>query len=111
VLIRHPLSNAVNPELRQKLDHGPLPRGGSGMTVGATGGTYNQISGASFRFMVDTGNWDYCLATNTPGQSGNPEHPHYRNLFEMWANDQYFPLFYSRKKIESVKYATMALKP
>jgi penicillin G amidase len=111
VLIRHPLSNAVNPELRQKLDHGPLPRGGSGMTVGATGGTYNQLSGASFRFMVDTGNWDYCLGTNTPGQSGNPEHPHYRNLFEMWANDQYFPLFYSRKKIESVKYATMSLKP
>jgi penicillin amidase len=111
VLIRHPLSSAAAPELRKKLDHGPLPRGGSAQTVGATSGTYNQTHGASFRLVVDTGNWDYCLATNTPGQSGNPDHPHYRNLFEMWANDQYFPLFYSKGKIESVQYGRLRLMP
>lgn len=111
VLIRHPLSSAAAPELRKKLDHGPLPRGGSAQTVGATSGTYNQTHGASFRLMVDTGNWDHCLATNTPGQSGNPDHPHYRNLFEMWANDQYFPLFYSKGKIESVQFNKLKLMP
>ena len=111
VLIRHPLSSAAAPELRKKLDHGPLPRGGSAQTVGATSGTYNQTHGASFRLVVDTGNWDHCLATNTPGQSGNPDHPHYRNLFEMWANDQYFPLFYSKGKIESVQFNKLKLMP
>jgi penicillin amidase len=111
VVIRHPLSSSASPDLRKKLDHGPLPRGGSAQTVGATSGTYNQTHGASFRLVVDTGNWDYCLATNTPGQSGNPDHPHYRNLFEMWANDQYFPLFYSKGKIESVQFARLKLMP
>ena len=111
VLLRHPLSSAVNPELRKKLDHGPLPRGGNAQTVGATAAGYNQTHGATFRLVVDTGNWDHCLATNSPGQSGNPDHPHYRNLFEMWANDQYFPLFYSKGKIESVKYGQLNLVP
>jgi len=109
VLIRHPLSSATNPELRKKLDHGPLPRGGGSQTVCNTSGTYNQTHGASFRLVVDTGNWDHCLATNSPGQSGNPDHPHYRNLFEMWVNDQYFPLFFSRGKIESVQYGKLNL--
>jgi penicillin amidase len=39
---------------------------------------------------------------NTPGQSGNPDSPYYRNLFETWANDQYFPAYYSKEKIKSV---------
>jgi penicillin amidase len=37
--------------------------------------------------------------TNTPGQSGNPESPFYRNLFNDWANDKYFPALYSKEKI------------
>jgi penicillin amidase len=111
VELRHLLSNSVNPEIRKQLNHGPLPRGGSGNTPCSTGSAFNQISGASFRFIADTENWDHCVGINTPGQSGNPEHPHYRNLFELWANDQYFPLFFSRKKIESVQYGTLNLAP
>lgn len=111
VLVRHPLSSAASPDLRKKLDHGPLPRGGGAQTVCNTSAGYNQTHGASFRLVVDTGNWDHCLATNSPGQSGDPDHPHYRNLFEMWVNDQYFPLFYSREKIESVQYGKLNLMP
>jgi penicillin amidase len=111
VWVRHLLSSAAHPELRAKLDHGPLPRGGSSATVGNTASGYNQTHGATFRLIVDTGNWDYCLATNSPGQSGNPDHPHYRNLFAMWAKDQYFPLFFSKEKIESVRYGKLSLRP
>lgn len=111
VALRHSLSNAVASEIRKQLDHGPLPRGGSGNTPCSTGSAFNQISGASFRFIADTENWDHCVGINTPGQSGNPAHPHYRNLFELWANDQYFPLFFSRKKIESVQYGKLNLAP
>jgi penicillin G amidase len=54
VSIRHPLSNAMKPELRNKFDHGPLPRGGNSQTVGNTGPNLNQTHGATFRMVVDT---------------------------------------------------------
>lgn len=101
-LIRHPLSPAVSEEVRQKLDVGPLPRGGNSYTVGNTGGGNNQTSGASFRIIVDTEEWDNAVGMNNPGQSGDPDSPFYDNLFELWANDKFFPVFYSRDKIDSV---------
>jgi penicillin amidase len=48
---------------------------------------------------------------NNPGQSGDPASPHYRDLFELWARGKYFPIFYSRSKIESVTEKTSALLP
>jgi len=111
VLIKHPLSNAVKPEVRKKLDVGPAPRGGYGNTVNNTSSNDNQTHGATFRVIIDTGDWDRSLATNSPGQSGDPDDEHYRNLFNLWVNDQYFPLFYSREKIESVADDVLRLTP
>ncbi len=111
ITLRHPMSSAVSEANRKKLDVGPAPRGGNGLTVNSTGGQDNQPSGGSFRVIMDTGNWDHSLATNTPGQNGNPDHPHYKNLFQMWANDQFFPLFYTKKKVESVEDYRTVLKP
>jgi penicillin amidase len=51
------------------------------------------------------------MGTNTPGQSGNPNSPFYKNLFEGWARDQFFPVFYSRKKIESSLAEKQVLQP
>lgn len=98
-LIRHPLSAFAGTALRNKLDHGPLPRAGNGHTLGANGGIDNQLSGASFRMVADTKDWDKTLMINTPGQSGDPESPYYRNLFEIWAKDQFFPSYFSKPKI------------
>jgi len=109
--MEHHLSAIVNNELRQQLNLGPLPRGGSGQTPGSTGGTDNQLSGASFRILIDTKDWDKALMINTPGQSGNPDSPYYRNLFETWANDQYFPAYYSKEKIKSVTKEIILLQP
>ena len=111
ILLRHPLSAALNETLRKKFEVGPAPRGGNGNTPGSTGGADNQASGGSFRLIVDTANWDHCLGSNTPGQNGNPDHPHYRNLFDLWAKDKYFPVFYSRSKIESVLFEKWELVP
>ena len=101
-LLHHPLSGAVRADIKKKLEVGPAPRGGSGSTVGNSGNADNQLSGASFKFIVDTRHWDECWSMNNPGQSGNPDSPFYKNLFELWATDQYFPLYFSRQKIESV---------
>ena len=110
-LIRHPLSPALNDELRGRLNVGPAPRGGNGFTLGNTGSGDNQTSGASFRIFIDTRDWDNTLGMNTPGQVGDPDSPLYDNLFELWANDKVFPAFYSREKIESVLFEKVELIP
>lgn len=111
VLLRHPLSTAVNDEIRDRLNVGPMPRGGSSFTVGNTGSGDNQTSGASFRIFIDTRDWDNTLGMNTPGQVGDPDSPLYDNLFELWANDRVFPAFYSREKVESVLFEKLDLLP
>jgi len=111
IYMEHALSDAVNEETRAKLDLGPLPRGGNAYTPGSTGGNLRQSSGASFRMIVNTGDWDAAIGTNGPGQSGNPDSPFYNNLFEPWAKDQYFPVYYSRNKIDSVAVDKKVLRP
>lgn len=109
--IKHPLSDAVNAETRKKLEVGPFPRGGDGTTVSATGGLDNQTAGGSLKIVADTENWDNSVGLNTPGQSGDPDSPHYRDLFELWARGRYFPVAYSRGKVESVAERTSILTP
>jgi penicillin amidase len=111
VLIRHALSNAVGDEIRNKIDVGPYPRGGNGYTVNMTGSGFNQSSGASFRIIADCSDWDNSLGTNSPGQSGNPENPHYRDLSDSWAKGQYFPVYFSRKKVEMAAENLIILEP
>lgn len=110
-LLRHPLGEAVDDATRGLLEVGPLPRGGYGYTVNATGNGDNQTSGASFRIIVDTGDWDRAVGMNTPGQSGNPDDPHYRDLFESWANDRFFPVVYSRPRVEAATDRVYRLEP
>lgn len=111
IYMTHVLGNFVNEDLKAKLNLGPLARGGNSYTPGSTGGGNRQRSGASFRMIVNTGDWDAAIGTNGPGQSGNPESPFYSNLFESWAKDEYFPIYYSRSKIESVTVHKTLLKP
>ncbi len=107
----HALSDAVSKEWADSLNLGPLPRGGNGYTPGSTGNNDRQSSGASFRMIVSTGDWDTAVGTNGPGQSGDPASPFYSNLFEPWAKDQYFPVYYSRAKIDSVALETVTYLP
>ncbi|WP_419161786.1 penicillin acylase family protein [Candidatus Palauibacter sp.] len=111
VRLRHPLSGVANPETRARLGVGPLPRGGNGFTVNQTGGGDNQTSGASFRVITEAGDWDAAVFTNTPGQAGDPDHPMYRNLFEGWAKDRFFPLYFSRDRVEAVVADRVVLTP
>jgi penicillin amidase len=110
-LISHPLSAAVSDPMRQRLDAGPAPRGGDATTVGATGNGGNQTSGASFRIVVDVGDWERTVGINTPGQSGNPDTPHYKDLFATWANDGYFPVPFARSRVEAAAEARWILAP
>ena len=111
VTINHPLSAAVDSATRAKLNVGPAPRGGDALTVGATGGGDNQTSGASFRIAMDLADWEQARGTNTPGQSGDPASPHYRDLFALWSKDQYFPVPYSRAAVDRMAETRQVLRP
>jgi penicillin amidase len=92
---------------------GPVPRGGSGDTVGAAAYTssFRQDGGATFRLVVDVGDWDASVAMNSPGQSGDPGSRHYRDLFAPWADDTAFPLLYSRSAVEESTDHVLILEP
>lgn len=110
----HPLSERVDAATRARIDVGPAPRAGGGDTVGNTSyraSDFMQTGGSSWRIIVDVGEWDNALAMNTPGQSGRPEDDHYRDLFDMWINDDAFPLLYSRELIEQHRDVRITLLP
>ena len=109
--IIHPLSHLVDEVTKTKVNIPPLPRGGGSNTLNANHGNDKQLSGASFRMIVDTADWDSAVVTNSPGQSADPRSSHYADLFEGWNRGDYIPLYYSKDKIISNKGEEIRLKP
>ena len=110
----HPLHGLATDQLRKSMTLPPYPRGGNGNTTNNTGfygNSFDVQSGASFRMVVDVGNWDAALATNAPGQSGDPRSRFYGNLLENWATEQQFPLLFSRKAVEAHAAFKITLLP
>ena len=91
---------------------GPVSRPGYGYTVNMTGGgDFAQTDGATFREVLDTSDWDNSVATSAPGQSGQPESPHFSDLVSYWAEGRYFPLAFSPKKVDEVAAHRLILVP
>jgi penicillin amidase len=109
----HPLDQQLG--AKSLLDLGPLPRPGDENVVNATGfwggATFAQTSGASYREILDTDNWDHSLAVNTPGQSGQPGSPHYSDLMNKWNEGEYFPLVYSKEAVDRETTDRLELVP
>ncbi|HEX9171172.1 MAG TPA: penicillin acylase family protein [Telluria sp.] len=110
----HPMAPILDNAGRALANVGPLPRGGGAYTVNVSSyqpDSFWQAHGPSFRMVLDVGNWDNSRAINTPGQSGDPASPHYRDLAASWAAGQYFPLLYSRAAVEKAATETIVLVP
>lgn len=110
----HVLAGAADGELYSRLQPGPFPTAGDPYTPNQSSYRTNdfvQTNGPSFRMVLDVGNWDNSRAVNYPGQSGNVDDPHYRDLAQMWLNGEYFPLLYSRKAIEAATEQRITLLP
>ncbi len=111
---RHPLGAVVDDATRRKLEVGDWPMSGSAFTPMAASyraSDYRLSSGASFRMVLDVGNWDASRAINTPGQSGNPASPNYRDLAPLWLEGKYVPLLYSRGAVERETVERIRLVP
>jgi len=89
-----------------------MSRSGDANTVMATGGAnFRQTAGASYREVIDLGDFDNSVAINVPGQSGQPESAHYADLLKPWAEGGYFPLLYSRQRVEAETKHLLVLEP
>jgi penicillin amidase len=111
VRFRHPLDRLPGGDA---LNLGSAERPGDGYTVNATGfgsTSFEQKGGASFREILDPGDWDRSLAINTPGQSGVPDAKHYSDLLQLWTEGKYFPLLYSREAVEKNLEQRWVLQP
>ena len=110
----HPLAALCDPALRGRLNVGPAPKGGSGLTINNNAyraEDFRVNSGVTWRMVADVGDWDNCWTVNAPGQSGDPASPHYRDLFDAWAREDYVPLLFSRAAIEGAAERRILLEP
>jgi penicillin amidase len=113
-LCEHSLSPILDERTRAKMNVGPIPKHGGRYTVNASGyrtSDFRQVLGPSSRLIVDVGNWDNSKAVNHPGQSGDADSAHYRDLAPLWRAGQYFPLLYSRKAVENATDRKIELVP
>jgi penicillin amidase len=112
ITFRHPLA-ALDPAIATAFDVGPFERPGDANTPNNTrhDDRYQQVHGATYRHLFDLADWDRGLATSAPGQSGQPGSPHYADLAPLWAKGDYFPLAYTRPKVEAVTAHRLMLTP
>jgi penicillin amidase len=114
IVFEHPLRNLADDELAEAMRYQRYPRGGTRNTTNSTGffpEDFLVVAGASFRMVLDVGQWDDAEMTNAPGQSGDPRSPFYDNLLEGWATDSSFPLLYSRSAVEANQALKIELQP
>ena len=110
----HPLLARLPADQHDAFALAPYPRGGSGDTPNATSfrdQSFDVVAGASWRLVVDVGNWDAARMTNAPGQSGDPRSAFYSSLLDGWARDASFPLVYSRKAVDAATVEVIRLVP
>jgi penicillin amidase len=74
-------------------------------------GDFKVTNGASFRMVVDVGNWDASRAINAPGQSGDPRSPHYSDLAPLWAAGAYVPMLYTKAAVDAATGLRITLVP
>jgi penicillin amidase len=112
VTFRHALGTLSKAHARA-FDLGPLERPGDEFTPNNTrhDDHFQQVHGATYRHLLDLADWDRGLATSAPGQSGQPGSPHYADLLPLWNRGEYFPLAFSRKKVNSVTRHRLRLRP
>ncbi|TXN48250.1 penicillin acylase family protein [Methylobacterium sp. WL7] len=110
-LFAHPLS-PLRPDFAW--DVGPLPVGGAAASVMHAEyrtDTFRLTHGASFRMVVDVGDWDRSVFINVPGQSGDPGSPHYGHLAPVWGRQDHVPMLYGRAAVDAATETIITLNP
>jgi penicillin amidase len=109
----HALSSVVDPSTQALLNVGPLPQSGDGYCVHNTGysSDFNQNTGSSYKEVMDFKNFDNSEGLNSPGQSGDPNSVHYQDLFPLWDEGTFVPLYFSVDEILRSTEDILILQP
>lgn len=114
VRFSHALSAGGFP-LRWFFSRGPFPMPGDSWTVRKASvddrSPYSVTDLASYRQVLDVGNWDATLAINTTGQSGHPMSPHYFDQNAMWREGALRSFPFSRAAVEKARAHRLLLTP
>jgi penicillin G amidase len=111
---RSAVEAVADPETKSRLTLPAVEVGGSGDSPHAASfdvSDFAVMSGASVRMVLDVGDWDQSMAINAPGQSGDPQNPHYADLLRAWAEGRYVPLLFTRPAIDRAAESVVTLVP
>ncbi|MFZ5880208.1 MAG: penicillin acylase family protein [Chloroflexota bacterium] len=96
-------------------NRGPFPTGGGKSIVNATGWTttdgYFVDWLPSMRMIVDLGDLNNSITVHTTGQSGHAYHPHYADMAPLWADVQYYPMWWDQPSAIDDAEGHLVLKP
>jgi penicillin G amidase len=94
---------------------GPVPQPGDSWTVRKASvddrQPYRVIEVASYRQVLDVGDWDKSLAINTTGQSGHPLSPHYFDQNPLWSAGAYRSVPFTRAAVEQARTRRVLVTP
>ena len=113
--LRHTLARWLEPRFGPALHAEGGRSGGDAGTVNARWyAAFDRprvTGGASFRAVVDLGDWERAMAINLPGQSGDPRSPWYRNLYDRWVAGTPIPLPFERAHVRARSVRQIQLEP
>lgn len=104
------------PALAPLLNRGPWPIGGDLDTVNHHYIPRNPVAGprynaASYRQILDPGDWDSARFILPAGQSGHPASRHYADMAADWRAGGYIPLLWTAEAVARHTIATLDLEP
>ena len=114
VVLHHSLESRLPSDMAKQAEVSGRGTSGDGTTVFARWWAPPEpkaTGGASFRAVLDVGNWDEARATTGPGQAGTPGDPHFRDLYPAWLDNESFPLAFSAEQVARVAQSRVRLLP
>lgn len=106
----------VKPHLAGIFNRGPFPIPGDTNTLNqarpAARGPYGgEVTAASWRQIIDMGDFSRSTCVMPIGQSGSIASPHYDDQAEMWLKGQYRPMLWTRADVETNASKKLRLEP
>ena len=97
-------------------NRGQYPVGGNDHTLWMTANELALPFGlvtttATYRQVVQVGDWDRSTSILSTGQSGQPGSPHYADHIDLWREGEQHPMLWSRTAVDDEAEATLWLRP
>jgi penicillin G amidase len=88
-----------------------LRRPGDGFTVNPVMRLRDLTLIASYRQIIDVGDWDASRFVMPLGQSGHPMSAHYDDLLPLWRDGHYVPMAFSDGAVRAAAWRSLTLRP